>query len=96
MGLAALITTQLGQTLLTGRHSRLVVATSVGSFLALVLAVQTPGLSHLLGCCPLGPAAWGMVLASAAAGTLAAAVAGARIQDQNAGSASQASTPASN
>jgi cation-transporting ATPase I len=96
MGLAALVTTQLGQTLLTGRHSRLVVATSVGSFLALVLAVQTPGLSHFLGCCPLGPVAWGIVLASAAAGTFAAAVASARASDQEAGSANQASTPASN
>lgn len=96
MGLAALVATQLGQTLLTGRHSRLVVLTSVGSFFALVAAVQTPGLSHFLGCCPLGPVAWGIVLTCAAAGTVAAAVATARASGQETGLANQASTPASN
>lgn len=95
MGLAALVTTQLGQTLFTGRHSPLVVATSLGSFLALLIAVQTPGLSHFLGCCPLGPFGWGIVLAAAAAGTLTAAVATARAPRQEADSANQPSTPAS-
>jgi cation-transporting P-type ATPase I len=69
MGLAALVTTQLAQTLLAGRHSRLVVGTSIGSFLALVALVQTPVVSRVVGCTPLGPVAWGIVLASAAAGT---------------------------
>ena len=95
MGLAALVTTQLGQTLLTGRHSPLVVATSLGSFVALLIAVQTPGLSHFLGCCPLGPAGWGIVLAAAAAGTLTAVVATARAAGQEADPANQFSTPAS-
>ncbi|WP_162453369.1 cation-translocating P-type ATPase [Phytoactinopolyspora mesophila] len=75
MGLAALIMTQLGQTMLAGRHSRLVIGTCAGSAVALVVAVQTPGLSQFLGCTPLGPVAWGSVFAAAGAGTAAAAVA---------------------
>ncbi|NED96566.1 cation-translocating P-type ATPase [Phytoactinopolyspora alkaliphila] len=72
MGLAALVATQLAQTLVIGRHSRLVVVTSVASFAALVAIIQTPGVSQFLGCTPLGPMAWGMVLAAAAAGTVVA------------------------
>ncbi len=73
MGLAALVLTQLGQTLLIGRHSRLVVGTSVASFAALFVAVQTPGLSQFLGGTPLGPVAWTIVLGAAVVGTIAAA-----------------------
>ncbi|MGY1743326.1 MULTISPECIES: HAD-IC family P-type ATPase [unclassified Blastococcus] len=72
MGLAALITTQLGQTAWSGRRSPLVLATTAGSLAVLVAVVQTPGLSRFFGCTPLDPLAWGAVLASAAAGTATA------------------------
>jgi cation-transporting ATPase I len=75
MGLAALVGTQLGQTLVTGRHRPLVVATSLASAAALFAVVETPGLSSFFGCTPLGPAAWGIVGASAATATAAGAVA---------------------
>jgi cation-transporting P-type ATPase I len=72
MGLAALITTQLGQTAWMGRRSPLVLATTAGSLAVLVAVVQTPGVSRFFGCTPLDPLAWGTVLASAAAGTAGA------------------------
>jgi cation-transporting ATPase I len=67
MGLTALVTTQLAQTLLTRRHSPLVAATAVGSAAVLVAVVQTPGISHFFGCTPLGPVAWTGVTAATAA-----------------------------
>lgn len=72
MGLAALITTQLGQTAWAGRRSPLVLATAAGSLLVLALVVQTPGVSRFFGCTPLDPLAWLVVLGSAAAGTAGA------------------------
>ena len=75
MGLAALVTTQLGQTLLMGRRSPLVLATCVASTAVLIGIVETPGISQFFGCTPLGPVAWGIVAASSAAGTAAAAAA---------------------
>lgn len=69
MGLTALVTTQLAQTLLTRRHSPLVVATALGSSVVLVAIVQTPGVSHFFGCTPLGPVAWAGVVGSTAAAT---------------------------
>ncbi|NEE01995.1 cation-translocating P-type ATPase [Phytoactinopolyspora halotolerans] len=78
MGLAALVLTQLGQTLLIGRDSKLVVGTSAASVLALIAAVQTPGLSQFLGCTPLGPVAWTIVLGAAVVGTVVAAKAARR------------------
>ncbi|MBC2876323.1 MULTISPECIES: HAD-IC family P-type ATPase [Streptomyces] len=75
MGLAALVLTQLGQTLTTDWRSPLVLTTAGLSTLALVGVVQTPGVSHFFGCSPLGPVAWGTVLGTSAAATLAAALA---------------------
>ncbi|QTT77048.1 cation-translocating P-type ATPase [Streptomyces mobaraensis NBRC 13819 = DSM 40847] len=75
MGLAALVLTQLGQTLTTDWRSPLVLTTAGLSALALVGVVQTPGVSHFFGCCPLGPVAWGTVLGTSAAATFAAALA---------------------
>jgi cation-transporting ATPase I len=75
MGLAALVTTQLGQTLLMGRRSPLVLVTCVASAAVLVGIVETPGISQFFGCTPLGPFAWGIVAASSALGTAAAAAA---------------------
>jgi cation-transporting ATPase I len=69
MGLTALVTTQLAQTLLTRRHSPLVVATALGSSAVLVGIVQTPGISHFFGCTPLGPVAWTGVVGATASAT---------------------------
>jgi cation-transporting P-type ATPase I len=69
MGLTALVTTQLAQTLLTRSHSPLVVATALGSSAVLVAIVQTPGVSHFFGCTPLGPVAWTGVVGATAAAT---------------------------
>ena len=75
MGLTALVTTQLAQTLLTRRHSPLVVATALGSAGVLVGIVQTPVLSQFFGCTPLGPVAWSGVLGSTAGATAISALA---------------------
>lgn len=75
MGLTALVTTQLAQTLLTRRHSPLVIATALGSAGVLVGIVQTPVLSQFFGCTPLGPVAWSGVLGSTAGATVISALA---------------------
>jgi cation-transporting P-type ATPase I len=75
MGLGALVGTQLGQTLVTGRHSPLVLATGVASTAALIAVVEIPGVSQFFGCTPLGPVGWSVVLGSSAAATLAAVLA---------------------
>lgn len=69
MGLTALVTTQLAQTLLTRRHSPLVIGTALGSAGVLVAIVQTPGVSQFFGCTPLGPVAWAGVIGSTAGAT---------------------------
>jgi len=74
MGLAALITTQLGQTAWAGRRSPLVLLTAAGSFAVLAGAVQTPGVSRFFGCTPLDPLSWLVVLGWAAAATAGAEV----------------------
>ncbi|WP_345055753.1 cation-translocating P-type ATPase, partial [Streptomyces rameus] len=66
MALCGVVGTQLVQTLLDRRDSRLVQITSLGSALALVAAVQTPGVSRLFGCTPLGPVGWAGVVAAIA------------------------------
>jgi hypothetical protein len=76
MALAALVGTQLGQTLLVGARNPIVLATGLGSAAVLVAIVQTPGVSTFFGCRPLGPVAWATVAGSAGAATLAAALAG--------------------
>lgn len=70
-GLVALVGTQLGQTLLSGRFSQPVVATSVVSAVALAAIVQTPGVSHAFGCRPLGPLSWATAIGASAAATAA-------------------------
>ncbi|EST20398.1 cation-translocating P-type ATPase, partial [Streptomyces roseochromogenus] len=66
MALCAVVGAQLVQTLLDRRESRLVQVTCLGSAVALVAVVQTPGVSHAVGCTPLGPVAWAGVLAAVA------------------------------
>jgi cation-transporting ATPase I len=70
VGLVGLVGSQLGQTMLKGGHSRSVMWTSIGSFAVLGLLVQTPGLSQLFGCRPLGPLGWTTGLVSSAGATL--------------------------
>lgn len=73
MALCAVVGTQLAQTLTDRRDSPLVRVTSLGSAVALVALVQTPGASQLFGCTPIGPLAWAGVAAA-----IALAVAGQR------------------
>ncbi|MFC0531897.1 cation-translocating P-type ATPase [Phytohabitans kaempferiae] len=72
VALVALVGTQLGQTLTVTRRSGLIVASALGSLAALTVVVQTPGLSHLFGCRPLGVRGWTVALGTATAGTIAA------------------------
>src|SRR5204863_9732223 len=74
VGLAALVGTQLGQTLAVGHPSPATVASVLGSGALLVVVIQTPGVSHLFGCTPLDPLGWGTALVASAAGTGAALV----------------------
>ncbi|MFJ6673822.1 HAD-IC family P-type ATPase [Actinosynnema sp. NPDC091369] len=70
VALAALVGTQLGQTLVTGGLDRSVLAASLGSAAALGAVIQTPGVSQFFGCTPLGPVGWGIALSSATAANL--------------------------
>jgi cation-transporting ATPase I len=70
VGLVGLVGSQLGQTLMSSRDDRTVLLTSLGSLAALGIIVQTPGLSQLFGCRPLGPIAWATGLSAAASATL--------------------------
>jgi len=79
VALVALVSTQLGQTLLDSR-APLVVLTAGGSLVALGTLISIPGVSQLLGCTPLGPVGWAQALGSAGAATAAVAVA-ARVLD---------------
>ncbi|MBF6329770.1 HAD-IC family P-type ATPase [Nocardia transvalensis] len=76
MALAALIGTQLGQTLVIGRHSPLVWATVAGSSALLAAIIMTPGVNRFFGCVPLGPLAWAIVIGCAVAGTAGSVAAG--------------------
>lgn len=68
VGLVALVGTQLGQTLASGGASAPVLTTSLASAALLGAVVQTPGISQIFGCRPLGPLAWATAaLASGAA-----------------------------
>lgn len=71
VALAALVGTQLGQTVLTGGASPAVLATAAVSAGVLVTVIQTPGLSQFFGCTPLGPVGWGIATGSAACATVA-------------------------
>ncbi|HXB49048.1 MAG TPA: cation-transporting P-type ATPase, partial [Streptosporangiaceae bacterium] len=70
VGLAALVGTEIGQTLLVGGRSPSVAAGSLVSLGILVAVVQTPGVSQFFGCVPIGPVGWGVAGASTLAGTV--------------------------
>ncbi|PCC74490.1 ATPase, P-type (transporting), HAD superfamily, subfamily IC [Nannocystis exedens] len=74
VGLLALVGSQLGQTLVAGKLSREVLVTGVGSLAVMLAVVETPGLSHLFGCRPLGPIGLGIAAASATTATAASVV----------------------
>jgi cation-transporting ATPase I len=76
MALAALVGTQLGQTLLVGGRNPVVLATGIGSTAVLAAIVQTPGVSQFFGCTPIGPFAWLTVAGCATGTTVLAAVTG--------------------
>jgi magnesium-transporting ATPase (P-type) len=73
-GLLAVVGSQLGQTLATGAPTRETVAASVGSAAFLLAVVETPGLSQLFGCRPVGPIALSIAAGSSAAATAGAAL----------------------
>ncbi|MFF7276528.1 HAD-IC family P-type ATPase [Streptomyces griseorubiginosus] len=58
MALCAVVGTQLAQTWADRKESPLVRVTSLGSAAVLFAVVETPGVSQLFGCTPLGPVAW--------------------------------------
>ncbi|MFD5323491.1 HAD-IC family P-type ATPase [Streptomyces sp. NPDC127092] len=70
VSLAALVGTQLAQTLTTGGTDRHVLVAGLGSAAVLMAIIQTPGASQFFGCTPLGPVAWTITLASITAATL--------------------------
>jgi cation-transporting P-type ATPase I len=74
VALVALVSTQLGQTLLESR-APLVVLTAGGSLAVMGTLISIPGVSQLLGCTPLGPVGWAQALGSAGVATAAVGVA---------------------
>jgi cation-transporting P-type ATPase I len=70
VGMISLVGAQLGQTLVAGHgRSPLVAATSLASFGVLTVIVQTPGLSQLFGCRPIGPIGWAQALTASTVAT---------------------------
>lgn len=69
VGLAALVGTELGQTLLVGGRSPSVAIAGLASAGLLVGIVQTPGVSQFFGCTPIGPVGWTIAVGSSAGAT---------------------------
>jgi cation-transporting P-type ATPase I len=69
VGLAALVGTQLAQTLVTGGSDPLVFLAVLGSAVALAGVIQTPGISQFFGCTPLGPLGWSIALSCSVGAT---------------------------
>jgi len=74
VALVALVGTQLGQTLLVGWRDLVVAAAGLGSTVVLGVVVQTPGLSQLFGCRPLGLVGWTQALTAAGLATAGSVV----------------------
>jgi cation-transporting ATPase I len=72
VALVAMVGAQLGQTMVAGRLDRVVAAACLASLALLAAAVQTPGLSQLMGSRPLGPVGWGIALSTAVAAAVVA------------------------
>ncbi len=69
VALAGLVGTQLAQTLVSGGRSPTVVGATVLSVGALVVTIQTPGLSQFFGCRPLDPVGWATATSAAVGAT---------------------------
>jgi calcium-translocating P-type ATPase len=74
VALAALVGAQLGQTVAIGGTSPAVLVSSAGSAAVLAGIIQTPGVSHLFGCTPLGPVGWAIAGTATAAATAVTAL----------------------
>jgi cation-transporting ATPase I len=72
VALLALVGTQLGQTLVSGQRTPEVLAASLGSAGLMLAIVETPGVSHVFGCTPIGPVGLGIAAASTVLATAAA------------------------
>ncbi|WP_405843105.1 cation-translocating P-type ATPase [Streptomyces platensis] len=70
VALAAVVGTQLAQTLTMGGTDRNVLVAGLGSAAVLAAIIQIPGVSQFFGCTPLGPAAWGITLGAIITATL--------------------------
>jgi cation-transporting P-type ATPase I len=81
VGLVALVGAQLLQTAIVRTRQPAVLAAALGSTAALVGIVQTPGLSQLAGCRPLGPVGWSLGTAGAVIGTTVGAL-GPRLEER--------------
>jgi cation-transporting P-type ATPase I len=76
VGLAALVGTQLGQTVVAGGWRQpATLLTAAGSAAALVAAIQTPVVSRFFGSRPLGPLGWSQAIVASVAATLGSEVA---------------------
>ncbi|WP_054812626.1 cation-translocating P-type ATPase [Nocardia arizonensis] len=74
VGFAALVGSQLVQTVTTAHGDPLILAAAIGSTAALVTIVQLPPINYFFGCRPLGPVGWTVAaLASGAAVLVTAA-----------------------
>jgi magnesium-transporting ATPase (P-type) len=89
VALAALVGTQLGQTVVVGYRSPLVLASTTLSAAELVGIVQLPGINNFFGCRPLGPIGWSIAATSAVLGTGGALLAS-RVVHRDRGSADSA------
>ena len=69
VSLLALVGTQLGQTITSGGFSRPVIMTSLVSAGLMGMIVQTPLLSQLFGCRPVGPVGWATAIGASAFAT---------------------------
>ncbi|MEU0516928.1 cation-translocating P-type ATPase [Streptosporangium sp. NPDC006007] len=70
IGLVALVSAQLFQTLVAGGRDRVVALAVLVSLSVLGASVSLPGLCGFFGCRPLGPVGWGIALGSACVTTL--------------------------
>ncbi len=93
--LLALVGTQLGQTMTSGTMSRQVIATNVVTAIALGTLVQTPGLSGVFGCRPLGPLGWAIAIGSSTGATLAGKYVPALLEDFMRSRTEKSDSPAS-
>ncbi len=75
VALAALVGTQLGQTMVVGRRSPLVVGSSALAAAGLAAIIQTPGLNTFFGCRPLGPGGWAIAATAASTATVGSVIA---------------------